>query len=55
MGKNFMGRGETMTLNLFFLTITIKRREQSREEAEHQEVVRQLYDKHRDRQVSNIL
>jgi uncharacterized protein (TIGR02413 family) len=44
-----------MTLNILFLTITIKRRKQSREEANHQEIVNQLYEKHKDRQISNIL
>jgi uncharacterized protein (TIGR02413 family) len=46
---------KTMTLNILFLTITIKRRKQSREEANHQEMVNQLYEKHKDRQISNIL
>jgi uncharacterized protein (TIGR02413 family) len=44
-----------MTLNILFLTITIKRRKQSKEEANHQEIVNQLYEKHKDRQISNIL
>jgi uncharacterized protein (TIGR02413 family) len=46
---------KNMTLNILFLTITIKRRKQSREEANHQEIVNQLYEKHKDRQISNIL
>jgi uncharacterized protein (TIGR02413 family) len=44
-----------MTLNILFLTITIKRRKLSREEAIHYEMVNQLYEKHKDRQISNIL
>lgn len=44
-----------MTLNILFLTITIKKRKKSREEAIHQEMVNQLYEKYKDRQISNIL
>lgn len=41
-----------MTLNILFLTITIKKRKVSLEEAAHQEMVDKLYEKNRDRQVS---
>ncbi|MEO2074544.1 MAG: YrzI family small protein [Bacillus sp. (in: firmicutes)] len=41
-----------MTLNILFLTITIKKRQVSLEEAAHQEMVDKLYEKNRDRQVS---
>jgi uncharacterized protein (TIGR02413 family) len=44
-----------MTLNILFLTITIRRRKLSREEVNHQEMVNQLYEKHKDRQISNLL
>lgn len=41
-----------MTLNIFFLSITIKRREISLEEAIHQEQVEKLYEANKDRQIS---
>ncbi|CAH2715483.1 MULTISPECIES: YrzI family small protein [Neobacillus] len=41
-----------MTLNIFFLTITINKRSMNLEEAVHQEMVERLYEKNKDRQVS---
>lgn len=41
-----------MTLNIFFLSITIKKREISVEEAIHQEQVKKLYEENKDRQIS---
>lgn len=41
-----------MTLNIFFLSITIKKREISVEEAIHQEQVEKLYEQNKDRQIS---
>jgi len=41
-----------MTLNIFFLTITIHKRKMSRKEAAHQEMVESLYEKNKDRQAS---
>ncbi|AZU63428.1 YrzI family small protein [Neobacillus mesonae] len=41
-----------MTLNILFLTITIKKRKVSTKEAAHQEMVEKLYDQHKDRQMS---
>ncbi|MFZ7945484.1 MULTISPECIES: YrzI family small protein [Bacillaceae] len=41
-----------MTLNIFFLTITIHKRKMSLEEAAHQEMVEKLYEKNKDRQAS---
>lgn len=41
-----------MTLNIFFLSITIKKREISVEEAIHQEQVEKLYEENKDRQIS---
>ncbi|MDP4162902.1 MAG: YrzI family small protein [Bacillota bacterium] len=39
-----------MTLNIFFLTITFKRRVMDVEEILHQERIKQLLDEHKDRQ-----
>ncbi|MFJ7727027.1 YrzI family small protein [Neobacillus sp. NPDC097160] len=41
-----------MTLNIFFLTITIHKRKMSLKEAVHQEMVEKLYEKNKDRQAS---
>lgn len=41
-----------MTLNIFFLTITIQKRKMSLEEAAHQDMVKRLYEKNKDRQAS---
>lgn len=41
-----------MTLNLVFLTITIKKRKVSVQEAAHQEMVEKLYEQNKDRQIS---
>lgn len=41
-----------MTLHILFLTVTIKKRELSKKQADQQEMVRKLYEEHRDRQLS---
>jgi uncharacterized protein (TIGR02413 family) len=41
-----------MTLNILFLSITIKKREMSLEEAAHQEQIKQIYETTKDRQLS---
>ncbi len=41
-----------MTLNIFFLTITIKKRKMSVNDAVHQEMVEKLYEKNKDQQIS---
>lgn len=41
-----------MTLNILFLSITIKKHQLSREEAIDQERVEKLYEENKDRQVS---
>jgi uncharacterized protein (TIGR02413 family) len=41
-----------LTLNIFFLSITIKRRKVSQEEARQQEFVEKLYEQNKDRQIS---
>ncbi|MEH7547776.1 MULTISPECIES: YrzI family small protein [Bacillaceae] len=41
-----------MTLNILFLTITIRKRKISTEEAVHQEKVEKLYEQFKDRQIS---
>ncbi|WP_312473920.1 YrzI family small protein [Neobacillus sp.] len=41
-----------MTLNIFFFSITFKKREISLQEAAQQEMVEQLYQQNRDRQIS---
>ncbi|MED3624507.1 YrzI family small protein [Neobacillus thermocopriae] len=41
-----------MTLNILFFTITVKKREVSLEEAVRQEMVEQIYEKNKDRQIS---
>lgn len=40
-----------MTLNILFLTITVKKRKQNQKEAVHQEMVHKLYEEHKDRQI----
>lgn len=41
-----------MTLNLIFLSITIKKREISFEEAAHQAQIKKIYEETKDRQIS---
>ncbi|MED4204998.1 YrzI family small protein [Neobacillus mesonae] len=41
-----------MTINILFLTITIKKREISFEEAVQQETIEHLYEQHKSRQFS---
>jgi uncharacterized protein (TIGR02413 family) len=41
-----------MTLNIFFLSITIKKRKISLQEAQHQEMVERLYEQNKDRHIS---
>jgi uncharacterized protein (TIGR02413 family) len=41
-----------MTLNILFLSITIKKREISMEEAVHQEQIKKIYEETKDRQIS---
>ncbi|MFB3160625.1 uncharacterized protein (TIGR02413 family) [Bacillus niacini] len=41
-----------MTLNILFFSITVKKRKESLEEAIRNETVEQLYDQHKDRQVT---
>ncbi|MFT4412723.1 YrzI family small protein [Fredinandcohnia humi] len=41
-----------MTINLFFLTISVSRREKSIEEIEHQQRVTKLIEEMKDRQMS---
>lgn len=41
-----------MTLNILFLTITIKKRNMTTEELIHKERVEQLFEEHKDRQCS---
>ncbi|WP_160721841.1 YrzI family small protein [Bacillus sp. USDA818B3_A] len=41
-----------MTLNILFLSITIKKRNVSLEEAANQEFVEKLYEENKDRQIS---
>ncbi|MEW9049541.1 MAG: YrzI family small protein [Neobacillus sp.] len=41
-----------MTLNIFFLTITINKRKLSIQEIQHQEQVEKLYEANKDRQMS---
>jgi uncharacterized protein (TIGR02413 family) len=41
-----------MTLNIFFLTITIKKRTISSEELIHQEMTNKIYEENKDRQYS---
>ena len=41
-----------MTLNILFLSITIKKREMSIEEAAHQEQIKKIYEATKDRQIS---
>lgn len=41
-----------MTLNILFLSITIKKREMSMEDAAHQEQVKKIYEATKDRQLS---
>lgn len=39
-----------MTLNIFFLTITIKKRELTMEEIMHNEMIHKIHEENRDRQ-----
>ena len=41
-----------MTLNIFFFTITFKKREISLQEATNQEMVEKLFDQNKDKQIS---
>ncbi|ETI67179.1 YrzI family small protein [Neobacillus vireti] len=41
-----------MTLNIFFFSITFKKREVSLQEAAQQEMVEKLYEQNKDRQIS---
>jgi uncharacterized protein (TIGR02413 family) len=41
-----------MTLNILFLSITIKKREITLEEAANHEMVEKLYEQNKDRQIS---
>ncbi|MEW9049540.1 MAG: YrzI family small protein [Neobacillus sp.] len=41
-----------MTLNIFFLSITINKRKLDLQEAAHQEMVERLYEQNKDRQIS---
>ncbi|CAH2715484.1 hypothetical protein BACCIP111895_02668 [Neobacillus rhizosphaerae] len=43
-----------MTLNIFFFSITFKKREVSLQEAVQQEMVEKLYEENRDRQISML-
>lgn len=41
-----------MTLNILFLSITIKKRKESLQESEQNEMVEKLYEEHKDRQIA---
>ncbi|MBY0146780.1 YrzI family small protein [Neobacillus niacini] len=41
-----------MTLNILFLSITIKKRAMSMEEEAHQEQIKKIYEETKDRQIS---
>ncbi|MBV7505909.1 YrzI family small protein [Bacillus sp. sid0103] len=41
-----------MTLNIFFFTITFKKREISLQEAANQEMVEKLYEQNKDKQIA---
>ncbi len=41
-----------MTLNILFLSITIKKREMNFEEAAHQAQIKKIYEETKDRQIS---
>jgi uncharacterized protein (TIGR02413 family) len=41
-----------MTLNILFFSITVKKREESLQEAIRNEQIEKLYDQHKDRQVT---
>lgn len=41
-----------MTLNILFLSVSIKKRKFNREEAAQQQMVEQLYEQNKDRQIS---
>ncbi|WP_082193139.1 YrzI family small protein [Bacillus rubiinfantis] len=41
-----------MTLNILFLTITISKRKVSSQEAAQEKLVQELYEQHKDRQMS---
>ncbi|MDR7078003.1 uncharacterized protein (TIGR02413 family) [Neobacillus niacini] len=41
-----------MTLNIFFISITLNKHKESLEEAKRNEMVEKLYEQHKDRQLS---
>ncbi|WP_074034008.1 YrzI family small protein [Bacillus massilinigeriensis] len=41
-----------MTLNIIFFTLTIKRKKATKEELVHEERVKEIFEAHRERQVS---
>ncbi|MEC1522886.1 YrzI family small protein [Neobacillus niacini] len=41
-----------MTLNILFFSITVRKREESLQEAIRNEMIEKLYDQHKDRQVT---
>lgn len=41
-----------MTLNIFFFSITIKKRQMSMEEAKQQELAEKFYNENKDRQIA---
>jgi len=41
-----------MTLNILFLSVTIKKRKESLKEAIQNEIIEQLYEQHKDRQAA---
>jgi uncharacterized protein (TIGR02413 family) len=41
-----------MTLNILFFSITFKKHEESLQEAIRNEIIEELYDQHKDRQVT---
>ncbi|WP_335487191.1 YrzI family small protein [Neobacillus niacini] len=43
---------DSMTLNIFFISITFKKRQESLQQATRNEMVEKLYEQHKDRQVS---
>ncbi|MBY0146779.1 YrzI family small protein [Neobacillus niacini] len=41
-----------MTLNILFFSVTVKKRNESLEEAIQNEIIEQLYEQHKDRQAA---
>ena len=41
-----------MTLNIFFISITFKKRQESLQKATRNEMIEKLYEEHKDRQIS---